>query len=235
MPVNMVYILYANNEDKRRKQRMSSYTITAQQRDGIGSNKVSKLRNEKLIPGVVYKKGEDTKSLQVDARMFEHVFRRAGTTSVIDLELGGEKLSVIIKEVQMHPVKNKMLHIDFQELNMDEKIKVLVPVNLLNRDEIRLQPSVLTQLLNEVEVECLPGDIPNTADVDVQDMDFTAPMFVKDLDIASNEAITILLEEDTVVCTLSEPSIEEEEEEIEDEEVEAADIPVVGEEENEEE
>lgn len=214
---------------------MSSYKITAQQRDGIGSNRVSKLRNEKLIPGVVYKKGEDTKNLQVDERTFEHVYRRAGSTSVIDLELGGEKLSVIVKEVQMHPVKNKMLHIDFQELNMDEKIKVLVPVNLLNRDEIRLQPSVLTQLLNEVEVECLPGDIPNTADVDVQDMDFTTPMFVKDLDIASNEAITILLEEDTAVCTLSEPAIiEEDEEEVEGEETEAADVPVVGEETEEE-
>lgn len=131
----------------------------------------------------------------------------------------------------MHPVKNKVLHIDFQELNMDEKIKVLIPVHLLNRDEIKLQPSVLTQLLNEVEVECLPGNIPNTADVDVSGMDFATPLFVRDLDIAKDSNIEILAEEDIVVCTLSEPVEQEEDEETDGEETEAADVPVVGEDE----
>lgn len=209
---------------------MSSYKITVENREGIGSNKVNKLRSQKLIPAVIYKKGEETKSLQIDERDFLLTFRKAGTTSVIDLDLDGSTHSVIVKDVQMHPVKNKVLHIDFQELNMNEKIKVLIPINLLNRDQVKLQPSVLAQLLNEVEVECLPGNIPNTADVDVEDMDFTTPLFVKDLDIAKNADIEILAEEDTVVCTLSEPSVKEEEEETDEE---AADVPVVGEEDEE--
>lgn len=213
---------------------MSSYKITVQSREGIGSNRVNKLREEKLIPGVIYKRGEETRSLQVDEKVFQHVFRRAGTTSVIDLDLEGETYSVIVKDVQMHPVKHKVLHIDFQELDMTERIKVLIPVNLLNREEIKLQPSVLTQLLNEVEVECLPGNIPNTADADVSDMDFTTPLFVSDLDIAKDENIEILDRQDMVICTLSEPQ-EEEEEEIEEDEEDAADVPVVGEEEDEEE
>ncbi len=210
---------------------MSSYKITVQSREGIGSNRVNKLREEKLIPGVIYKRGEETRSLQVDEKVFQHVFRRAGTTSVIDLDLEGETYSVIVKDVQMHPVKHKVLHIDFQELDMTERIKVLIPVNLLNREEIKLQPSVLTQLLNEVEVECLPGNIPNTADADVSDMDFTTPLFVSDLDIAKDENIEILDRQDMVICTLSEPQ-EEEEEEIEED---AADVPVVGEDEEEDE
>lgn len=205
---------------------MSSYKITVQNREGIGSNEVNKLRAQNLIPAVIYKKGEETKSLQVDEREFQLTFRKAGTTSVIDLDLDGATHSVIVKDVQMHPVKNKVLHIDFQELNMNEKIKVLIPVNLLNRDQIKLQPSVLTQLLNEVEVECLPGNIPNTADIDVENMDFATPLFVKDLDIAKDADIEILAEEDTVVCTLSEPSAQEEEE---TDEEDAADVPVVGE------
>lgn len=213
---------------------MSSYKITVQSREGIGSNRVNKLREEKLIPGVIYKRGEETRSLQVDEKVFQQVFRRAGTTSVIDLDLEGETYSVIVKDVQMHPVKHKVLHIDFQELDMTERIKVLIPVNLLNREEIKLQPSVLTQLLNEVEVECLPGNIPNTADADVSDMDFTTPLFVSDLDIAKDENIEILDRQDMVICTLSEPQ-EEEEEEIEEDEEDAADVPVVGEEEDEEE
>ena len=148
---------------------MSSYKIRVQSREGIGSNRVNKLRAEKLIPGVIYKRGEETRSLEVDEKVFQHVFRRAGTTSVIELDLDGETHSVIVKDVQMHPVKPQVLHIDFQALDMTERIKVLIPVHLLNREEIKLQPSVLTQLLNEVEVECLPGNIPNTADVDVSE------------------------------------------------------------------
>lgn len=210
---------------------MSSYKITVQNREGIGSNKVNKLRAQKLIPGVIYKKGQETKGLQVDEREFQLIFREAGTTSVIDLDLDGSTHSVIVKDVQMHPVKNKVIHIDFQELDMSEKLKVLIPVHLLNRGEIKLQPSVLSQLLNEVEVECLPGNIPNTADVDVSDMDFTTPMFVKDLDIAKDANIKILEEEDTVVCTLSEPTAQEEEETDEESDTtDAADVPVVGEE-----
>lgn len=212
---------------------MSSYKITVQSREGIGSNRVNKLRAEKLIPGVIYKRGEETRSLEVDEKVFQHVFRRAGTTSVIELDLDGEAHSVIVKDVQMHPVRNQVLHIDFQALDMTEKIKVLIPVHLLNREEIKLQPSVLTQLLNEVEVECLPGNIPNTADVDVSDMDFTTPLFVSDLDIAKDKNLEILEEEDTVVCTLSEPQEEEEEEIEETDEEESAEVPVIGEEEEE--
>lgn len=213
---------------------MASYKMNATKRENIGSNKVNKLRAEKLIPGVIYKKGEETKSLQVDEKEFQLTFRNAGTTSVIDLDLDGEKHSVIVREVQKHPVRNEVLHIDFLELNMDETLKVLIPVNLIGRDEIKLQPSVLTQLLNEVEVECLPGNIPNTADIDVSGMDFIDPLFVKDLDIAKDEDITILTEEDTVVCTLTEPSIEEEDEEETDEESGSADVPVIGEDEDKE-
>lgn len=206
---------------------MTSYKMNATKRDQIGSNKVNKLRTENQIPGVLYKKGENTESLQVDLKEFQQVFKHAGSTSVIDLNLGGQDHSVIVREVQTHPVKQTILHIDFLELNMDEILKVHIPVNLLHRDEIKLQPSVLSQLLNEVEVECLPGDIPNSADVDVSGMDFTTPLFVKDLDIFNDEKITMLTDEDTVVCTLSEPTEIEEDETDEEEEV-SAEVPVIG-------
>lgn len=211
---------------------MASYKMNVQKREEIGSNKVNKLRAENLIPGVIYKRGEDTMSLQVGEREFRQTFRSAGTTSIIELDLDGEIHPVIVKDVQTHPVRDEILHIDFQELNMDEKLKVLIPVNLLNRDEVKLQPSVLTQLLNEVEVECLPGNIPNTADVDVSDMDFTTPLFVSDLDIAKDENIEILMDYETVVCTLTEPAEEEEETDEEETDEEAsAEVPVIGEDE----
>lgn len=212
---------------------MSTPKMNVENRSGIGSNKVNKLRAEGSIPGIIYKRGEETKHIQISDSEFRKVYREAGMTSIIDLELDGEKHPVIIKDLQRHPVKNQYVHVDFQELNMDEKIRVFIPVVLLNRDEIKLQPSVLVQILDEVEVECLPADIPNTAEVDVADMDFATPIYVSDLDIAKEEKVEILLDLDTVVCILSEPSMEEEEEDLEEVE-DAADVPLVSDEEEEE-
>src|SRR5699024_6994418 len=108
----------------------------------------------------------------------------------------------------------------------------------INRDNIKLQPSVLVQSIDEIEIECLPKDIPNDASIDVIDMDFDTAILVEDLDIAKNEDITIWTELDEVVCTLVEPSYDEEEEdEEESEEAEEVDmdVPLVSDEEDEEE
>src|SRR5699024_856447 len=213
---------------------MASPKIKIESRSGVGSNKVNRLRSSNLIPGVIYKKGADTQHIQVNDRDFRKVFRVTGMTSIIDVELDGKKHPVVVKEIQKHPIKDEYLHIDFQELDMDETIRVTIPINLLNRDSIEIQPSVLTQLLSEIEIECLPGNIPNSADVDVADMDFATPKFVEDLDIASDDKITILTELDTAVCTLSEPSYDEEEEEALDEALQedAADVPLVSDDED---
>lgn len=216
---------------------MTALKMNVQNRSGVGSNQVNKLREEKLIPGVIYSRGEETKHIQVDNAEFLRVYRLAGTTSIIDLQLDGETYPVIIKELQKHPVKNQYLHIDFQKLSADETIKMFIPINLINRDNIKLQPSVLTQLIDEVEIECLPADIPSVAEVDVIDIDFSTPVLVKDLDIASNDKITMLTDLDSVVCTLSEPSYDEEAEEelaASDEDIDV-EVPLVSEEEAEEE
>lgn len=186
---------------------MSTLKMKIESRENIGSNKVNKLRADKVLPGVIYKRGDSTQTVQVSEAEFLSVYKMAGTTSVINLELDGKSHPVIIKEIQRHPVKNQILHIDFQELNMDETIKMSIPINLLNRDNIKLQPSVLAQMLDQVEIECLPNNIPNSADVDVADMTFTEPLYVKDLDVANNKDVVVLTDLDALVCTLSEPSV----------------------------
>ena len=203
--------------------------LQIEKRTRVGKNRVDKIRNDEMIPAVIYSRGEESVIAKVDASEFAKVYKIAGSSTLIELELDGENLPVIVKDVQKHPFKNQVLHIDFQKLNMKEKVKITVPVVLLNRDSIRLQPSILMQLLDQVEVECLPGHMPNTADIDVEDMDFTTPMLVKDLDIAKDENITILRDLEDVVCTLSQPSVAEEAEEGEGDEV-TAEPELVGEE-----
>jgi len=186
--------------------------MNVENRKNIGSNKVNKLRTENLLPGVVYKRGEETLHVQVSEAEFFRIFKLAGTTNIINMELEGKSHPVIIKDIQRHPVKNNIIHIDFQELNMNEKIKMTIPIHLLNRDNIKLQPSILSQVLDQVEIECLPDDIPHFATIDVEDLNYNEPKYVKDLDIVQNKSVTILTDLNILVCTLSEPIINDDNE-----------------------
>ncbi len=206
---------------------MAEIVLQAQKREATGKNKVNKLRNEELVPAVIYAKGEENINVQVTSREFEKVLKKAGTSTIITLDFGDEKKDVLIKAYQNHPFKNIFLHVDFQAINQNEKIRVQVPVVLVGRDDIRVEPSVLVQNIDVVEVECLPRYIPQTADVEVSDLQIGDNRTVADLDIAKVDDITILLEDDEVICSLQEPNEEEIPEE--GEEADAAEVPTVDE------
>ena len=210
---------------------MAAIKIQVEKRTGLGKNKVDKIREEDFIPGVLYGKGEETEHVKVDKRIFEKVYKSAGTSTLIDLDLEGNVVPVLIKEVQRHPFKNQYLHVDFQKLNMNETVKLTIPITLIGRDSIKLQPSILMQQLDEIEIECLPKDIPQSIEAEVSDITFDNPILVSDLEIFNNENITLFREADDVIANLVAPAEETEEAE---EEVEADEVPVVGKEESEE-
>lgn len=212
---------------------MADLVLNANKREAIGKNKVNKLRAEDIVPGVVYAKNEDNINVQVISKDFDRILRQAGTSTIITLDIDGENKDVLIKEYQTHPYKNQFLHVDFQAINQNETIRVSVPIVLIGRDDIEIAQSVLVQNMDTVEVECLPKYIPQTADVNVADIQIGDNKTVADLDIFANENITILAEEDEVICSLQEVSEEEISEETE--ETSAADVPTVGETEQEEE
>ena len=215
---------------------MAAVKIQVEKREGLGKNRVDKIRQENLVPGVLYGKGEETTHIQVDKRIFEKVYKSSGMSTLIDLELEGDILPVLIKEVQMHPFKNQYLHVDFQKLNMDEKVKLTIPIVLYGRENVEKDNLILIQQLNEVEIECLPADIPQTIEVDVSGLTLDTPIFISDLDIFNNEDIAILREADDVIANLIEAAIEEIDEEVEDEEtIDPDEVPVIGEDEEAEE
>ncbi len=185
---------------------MTAIKMQIQKRTDIGKNFVDKMRANKTIPGVIYSRGEESVHVSVNEIEFLKVYKSAGSSSLLGLELEGVTIPAIIKEIQRHPFKNEILHVDFQKLNMNEKVKMNVPIILTNRDSIKLQPSILMQLLDQIEIECLPGNIPNGAEVNVEDMDFTTPLLVKDLDIAKDGDVVILRDLEDVVCSLAQPS-----------------------------
>nr|WP_072537547.1 50S ribosomal protein L25 [Anaerococcus mediterraneensis] len=207
---------------------MANIVLQAQKREATGKNKVNKLRDQELIPAVVYAKNQENVNVQFTARDFEKVLRQAGTSTIITLDIDGEGKDVLIKDFQSHPYKNQFLHVDFQAIDQNESIRVTVPVVLVGRDDLKADAGVLVQNLETVEVECLPRYIPQTADVDVTNLEIGENKTVADLDIFANENINVLEEEDAVICSLQEVS----EEEIIDEEApeaDAADVPTVDE------
>lgn len=205
---------------------MTNYKLDMQKRDKVGSNAVRKLRVKELIPGVIYGKDFEPINVTVDEKELRKVHLMAGTSSLIDVKVDGEEHTVIIKDVQKHPFKNHYVHVDFKEIKMGEVANFTIPVVLEGRDEIRLQPSVLMQLLDEIEIECLPKNLPNEAAVSVIDMQYGDTFEVKDLDVFKNPDIKVLNDETEAVCSLSEPKEELIEEDVEEV---SADVPTVSE------
>lgn len=199
-------------------------------RDGKGKNKVDKMRRDSMVPGVVYGNNKEPRNVTVIEKELVKIIEEAGTSNIIDVDLDGDSFKVLFKEIQNHPFKNKVLHFDMFEVNMTEKIRVSIPVVLEGRDEIRVQPSILFQHLDEVEIEVLPGDLPSDAIVNVVEMQIGDTYTVADLDIAKNDKIEILTEMDTAVATLSEPKSEEEiDEELAGDTETSAEVPTVDE------
>ncbi|SHH32698.1 large subunit ribosomal protein L25 [Anaerosphaera aminiphila DSM 21120] len=212
---------------------MSSIKLTLEAREEKGKNQVDKLRQVGVVPGVVYSKGNESKSVSAVEKDLMKIYSQAGTSNIVEASLGSDTQMVLFKDVQRHPFKNHILHFDLYLVDMTEKIRVTIPVVLENRDAIRVQPSNLLQILDEIEIECFPADLPSEALINVQDMQIGDVIEVKDLDVSKNDKIEVLTELSDTVATLQEPKEEAEEEAVE--EVSAADIPTVSESEGSEE
>lgn len=209
---------------------MSDYKLNAEKRDLKGKNKVDKLRAENLIPGVVYTKGGESIPVVAIEKELVKIIGEAGTSNLIELNIDGSKQMGLFKEIQNHPFKNQVLHFDFYGVNMNETLRLSIPVVLENKDNVRVQPSILLQLLDEVEVECLPAHLPSEAVADVADMQIGDVLTVADTDVYKDENIKVLTNIEEPIASLSEPREEVIEEDTEGEEgIDAADVPTVDE------
>jgi len=216
---------------------MGELKLKVDLRTGVGKNKVDKIRrDEGLVPGVVYGHKEEPRNVKVDSLVFDKIYKEAGESTLIDLVLDGETVPVLIKEVQTHPFRNEYIHVDFQQLNMKETVRLTVPLVLVGRDniDVDVKEATLMQQLDEIEIECLPGDIPQSIDVNVSDITLDEAIFVSDMDIFTDDRFTVLTEGEEPIASLIIPTEEVEADE-DMEEVEADDVPVVGEEEETEE
>lgn len=190
---------------------MTKYVLNAQKRDLIGS-KVKNLRKSGITPAVVFGKSVESLALAVNAVEFLKVYKQAGETSLIWLKIDGEtkERPTLIKSMSFGPVKNEVLNIDFHQVNLKEKVTAFVPVELIGESElIHSGQAILSQNLNEIEVECLPTDIPEKFDIDTTLLKEIGDN-LKVSDIKTTPEVEIKTDIDSIIVSLSEPQKEEE-------------------------
>jgi len=174
--------------------------VSAQSRSSRGKNEARRLRAKGMIPAVVYGGKSDAVAVTVDPKTLLRVLRsEAGRNTILSLDLGdGGKTSAILKSWQVDPVNEKFIHADFYRIAMDVALKVKVPIHTVGEARgVKVDAGILEIIMREVEVECLPGDIPERIDVDVSDLGIHGAVRVSDLKIS--DKVKILDEADQIV------------------------------------
>ncbi|MFZ0759185.1 MAG: 50S ribosomal protein L25 [Candidatus Sulfotelmatobacter sp.] len=167
--------------------------LEAQARHAGTKNHARRVRREGKIPAVVYGAGKDALPVSVDPRHVLRILRSdSGHNTIFDLALhGGERTKAMIVDWQYEPIKGHLLHIDLKRIAMDKALRVSVPVVLQGVPVgVKTEGGILEQMLREVEIECLPGDIPSHIDVDVSELTFGKVLRVSDL--PHNEKVKFL-------------------------------------------
>lgn len=189
-------------------------TFTAAPRNLYGKH-AKKLRRDGLVPAVVYGQ-HDPIHIQVDKVPLRRALRRAGSNELIDIDVDGKTVTVLAREIQQHPTRGDVLHVDFYEVNMEEKIITEVFLNMKGEPDSELQLlGQITQILHSLEVECLPGDLISEIDFSISHLDSPDDViYARDIDIP--DSLTLITDPDAAVTSFDYFREEEEEEEEEE-------------------
>jgi large subunit ribosomal protein L25 len=182
--------------------------LEAQKREPGNKNAARRVRADGKIPAVVYGAGKETASVAVDPRQVLRILKsESGHNTIFDLAVDNDRAKAMIVDWQFEPIKGRLLHVDLLRIAMDKKLTVTVPVVLKGEAAgVKQEGGILEQLLREIEIECLPADIPKSIEADISHLTFGVELRVKDL--AHSEKLKFLTEEDQMVAHIT--SVKEE-------------------------
>ncbi|EKD49435.1 MAG: hypothetical protein ACD_63C00146G0003 [uncultured bacterium] len=182
------------------------------------SKKVKAVREKGLVPAILYGPKVNNENLEVDYTTFEKLYEKAGSSSIVELDIGGKKKrNVLIQDVQRDPVSDKYLHIDFYQIRMDKKLEAEVELEFIGESlAVKDDGGVLVKNFDAVDVKCLPVHLPSGITVDISPLKtFDDVIKIKDLKVA--DKVEILQDGEEVVATVTPPRSEEELEALEEE------------------
>ena len=157
--------------------------VEAKLRQSGGKNDARRLRKTGMIPAVVYGAGQDAKAIAVDPKQMGRILHsETGHNTIFDLAVDGQSAKVMIVDWQYEPIKGALLHVDLKRIAMDKVLRVSVPILLKGEAPgVKQQGGILEQIMREVEIECLPADIPSHIDADISNLMFGQVIRVSDL------------------------------------------------------
>ena len=187
--------------------------VNATPRATQGKGASRRLRHEERVPGVLYGAGRPTQNITLDQKELSlHLKREAFHASILTLNLEGEKQQVLLRDIQMHPWRSAVLHVDFQRVAKDKKIHVKVPLHFMNAElspGVKTSGGTINHVLTDLDILCLPDDLPNYIEVDLSNLELGRSIHISDLKLPSGVVSTQLRGgDDAVVATVVVPKAE---------------------------
>jgi large subunit ribosomal protein L25 len=184
---------------------MATATLSATSRTDTGKGVARSLRSSGQVPAIIYGHAREPQPLSINARDLEKLLDRISAEStVVEVQLDGKTSRTLIREIQRHPFKRQILHIDFQELVAGEKVTVNIPLVLVGTPEgVRVGGGVIDQTMRELEIEVDPSNMPNHFELDISNVALGHSLHVRDVAIPAG--VTVLDDEDATVVVVSAP------------------------------
>lgn len=211
-----------------------SFEIQAEARQGRGRTEGRKLRRLGRVPAVVYGGGQDPRSISLDHNSLTHqMAREAFYTSILTIKVGNETQAVVVKDVQRHPARTHVMHLDFQRVVEDEEITLHVPIHFIGEAAakgVKEQGGVIEHILADVEISCLPRHLPEYLELDVSELELNSIYHLSDIKFPEGvSSVALAHGQDQAVVAINPPRREEEEEEAPAEVAAPGAVPTTGE------
>ena len=186
--------------------------INAIVRELKGTGASRRLRHAGKTPGVLYGGDKEAISLEIDSKELFMQFRHeAFHASILTLNLGEKKEAVILRDFQMHPVRNNIVHIDFQRINENKKISVKVPFHFINEETapgVKLEGGLISHIMTEIDISCLPKDLPQYIEVDMGALSIGDSIHLSEVKVPEGVELTTLSDEnDPAITSISKPKV----------------------------
>lgn len=185
--------------------------VVAFERNKQGTGASRRLRNSGKTPGIVYGASSEPQLIELDHNALWHALKKeAFHSSILDLEVAGKSQPVLLRDVQYHPFRQIVLHVDFQRVDANKKLHTKVPLHFMNQETnpaVKLGGAVISHVVTEVEIECLPGDLPEFVELDLAKIEAGQSLHAKDIALPKGVSLTAHVEaENPVIAAATVPA-----------------------------
>jgi large subunit ribosomal protein L25 len=191
----------------------SYYKLEVSERTKLKTKGVKLLRRKGLIPGVLYYSGEKNVNIEVDKSILFHAMQSG--QRIFEIEQEGKSQFTMIKQVQYHPVTDEVVHLDLMRVRRSEKMTITVPLVLIGDAKGVKEGGLLSQSINQLEINCFPTDVPEQIELNVEDLELNSSMNISDIKL-KNDDIEIITDGEVNIVNISKLVEEEEPEEVDE-------------------